>query len=491
MVELSHAFGSLVGAKPLAVLGVEFSSGNVRLACMRVSAIKKEVIALIEKDIQSLSSEEVTQFIQQSLTLCPAKNFRTVYVIPSHLVITKNIELPSQDQHEIEDIVNLQASRHTPYGKEEISIDYVNIGSYQKNYTKILLVIVNRDAVRRNFEILKSAGIEPNKVSFSSEAVAKTISKFLTLEKEATPVGLIHIDTAFTDFNVLLKNKILFVRSIPIGIQHLTVERERQWDKFIEEIKQSLEVYKNEDIDALPTKLLITGVVDIAKELAGVVEGSLTIPTENISYPERFSFTEEAQKICSSSKLTSFLGAISAAYAVEDIKINLIPEEAKLKRRFEAKSREIIKTGISLLSIFLLTCALFVSNIYLKNIYLTKLNNRFDKVHKEAEIIERDFNRVKLIKSYFSKRGYSVDILGEFYKLLPGEIKIAELRFDKKGDFAFKGTAASLTLVFSFVEDLNKSEYFKKAETRYTSTRKEGNKDVADFEIIATFGREN
>jgi hypothetical protein len=44
-----------------------------------------------------------------------------------------------------------------------------------------------------------------------------------------------------------------------------------------------------------------------------------------------------------------------------------------------------------------------------------------------------------------------------------------------------------MTVIFSFVQDLNKSDYFQEAKTRYTSKRKEEDKDVADFEIIATF----
>lgn len=47
-----------------------------------------------------------------------------------------------------------------------------------------------------------------------------------------------------------------------------------------------------------------------------------------------------------------------------------------------------------------------------------------------------------------------------------------------------------MAVIFSFVEDLNKSGYFREVKTRYTSKRKEGEREVADFEIVAPFGKE-
>ena len=44
--------------------------------------------------------------------------------------------------------IDLQAGRHTPFSREEILMDYLNIGTYRKNYTEVLLVIVNSNAVR-------------------------------------------------------------------------------------------------------------------------------------------------------------------------------------------------------------------------------------------------------------------------------------------------------------------------------------------------------
>jgi len=489
MRDFTNTFGSFMAAKSAETIAVEFTGAHLRLCIAKASAVKKEIVALIEKEVQSLEEEDLGHFIQQTLAKYGLKNPRTIYVIPSELVITKNIELPSRDQAEIKDIVDLQACRHTPYGREEIAIDYLTVGITAQNYTKILLVIVNRDVVRRNFEILRKAGIEPAKISFFSETMACSFNQCFKLAKEQAPVCIIHVDTAFTVCNVLGAGRIIFVRSIPIGIQHLTVEKEMQQERFAEEIKQSIEVYRNENIDDLPSRVLITGAVEGLKELGPLVNDALKIPAEIVSYAQCFSLSPESQ-ISAASKLSSYLGVLSGAVCFDEIKINLVPEEARLKRLFEQRSKELIRTVSLLLSLIALICVVLLGKIYINSVYLQKINERFTALHQRAEVVERYFTRVKLIRSYLSQKGMALEVLDEFYKLLPKKIKVTEVVFDKGKTFRFKGTAYSAAEILSFAQELNRSEYFSEAKTRDISKRKDGNEEVADFEIIATFRKQ-
>ena len=468
-------------------LGFEFDSENLKIAYLKSSVLKKEVIYFVSKNIGGASEEEMIEFIKTQLSRFKIKKVGILYIIPSHLVITRNIEVPSQDPKEIRDIINLQASRHTPYSREEIIVDFIKIGVYRKSYTKILLVIVNRDMVRKQFDILRRAGFEPNKVSFSSEVVVKALASF---REGDSPSGLIHIDSTFTDFCVFLKERVIFVRSIPLGTQHLTTRSQDTQTKFAEEIKESLEVYRSEDIEAYPVRLVLTGAIDEVRDLVDFLNSYLKIPVEVVPYFNYFSISSEAQRSLSLSKISSFFGVMSPGLVYESIKVDLTPQEARLKRLFEEKSREIIKFGILVLVFFVVICSFFFGKIYLRDIFLKRLNEKFDKLHKEAELLENDFNRLKIIKDYLSRRGYSLEILAEIYKVLPNEIKISELRFDRKGTVSLKGSASSMTAIFTFVEDLNKSEYFKEVETKYTTKRKEKDRDITDFEIRGAFRKE-
>jgi hypothetical protein len=46
-----------------------------------------------------------------------------------------------------------------------------------------------------------------------------------------------------------------------------------------------------------------------------------------------------------------------------------------------------------------------------------------------------------------------------------------------------------MSTVFSFVENMGKSRYFREVKTKYTTKRQEGKKDVTDFEVNALINR--
>ena len=106
-------------------------------------------------------------------------------------------------------------------------------------------------------------------------------------------------------------------------------------------------------------------------------------------------------------------------------------------------------------------------------------------LNQEAEKLQRDFTKVSLVRNYLSGRGYSLEILSDMHNIAPLELEINDIRYDEQGKFNIKGTAESMSTVFSFVGNMEKSKYFKNVKTRNTSQRKEGSKDVTDFEIVS------
>jgi Tfp pilus assembly protein PilN len=73
---------------------------------------------------------------------------------------------------------------------------------------------------------------------------------------------------------------------------------------------------------------------------------------------------------------------------------------------------------------------------------------------------------------------------------VPLDLKLTDVKFDEQGRFSVRGTADTMSTVFSFVEYMEKSKYFKDVKTKYTTKRKEETKDVADFEINSLLEKE-
>jgi Tfp pilus assembly PilM family ATPase/Tfp pilus assembly protein PilN len=473
----------------LELIGIGISEGSLKLAHVRHSPHKREVLDLFKKDISDLPTDDVSKMVRTYLHESKIRNPRIINIIPSHLVITKNIEIPSVKPQEINEIINLQAGRHTPYSREEIIIDFLNIGTHKENYSKILLVIVERNIIRKQFEILGSARMNVQKVILASESLAYSVSKIFRVGTKDAPINLIHIDERFSDFIIVFRNKPIFVRNIPIGTLHIAEEKESYQLRFVEEIKKSLEAYQSEDIEKNPHALILTGAIEELKDLEAILSNNLHLPIKMISYPQNLAISQKALKVIQEAKYSSFLDTITPLLNWEGLQINLIPEEVKLTKSLEERGKELIKTGIYILTVFVLIFSIVISKIHFKSIYLEKLNEKFQSLDKEAVQLEGAFSKINLLKDYLSNRGYSLGVLTELHNVTPLDLKLSNIKYDTKRELSVKGTATSMSTVFSFVDNMEKSEYFKDVKTKYTTKRKDGLKDVTDFEIICMFDK--
>jgi Tfp pilus assembly PilM family ATPase/Tfp pilus assembly protein PilN len=468
------------------LLCIEINGANLKIARARVGVKHNEITDLVSRDISGVPEADIPAAIEEVVKGLQVKNPRVVYSVSSNLVITKNIEVPSTDPKEIKDIINLQAGRHTPYSREEIIADYIEIGTYKHSYTRILLVIVARGIVKKYFDMAEKARMRLEKVCFVPESLSMVLPGMLRLDTTAEPVGIAHVDGYLTDFIVIFKNKPIFVRSIPIGAQNLIDSRDKYEARFAEEIKRSLEAYSSENIDVSPKMMIFTGAVEDIKNMATFLGTAINMQLKVMSYLDNDSISEKAANTAVLSRGVSFLNVVTPLLALKEMKIGLVPEEVKLRKSLEERGHQLITTGIMILTALLLFFIIIISNIFFKSAYLSSLGKRYGALEKEAQKLEKEYSRLQLVKGYLLSQGYPLEVLTELYRTIPIEVELNDIRFDREGKFSLKGTASAMPKVFGFAERLEKSDYFKDVKTKYTSKRKEGAIDVTDFEMTVT-----
>jgi type IV pilus assembly protein PilM len=465
------------------VICVSMSGDSLKLAYARVSPTRKEVVDLVSYEIQGLTDENIAKSIRASLNSLKLASPEAIITIPSHATIAKNIEIPSLDAQEIKEIVDLQAGRHTPYSREEIISDYINIGAYRENYTKILLIIVTLSVVRRQIDILEKADLNIEKVYFGPELMTRVISTAMKLDPE-TVQALVHIDASFTDFVIFSKGAIMFVRSIPIGRQHLSGEPDRYQMRFVEEVKKSFETYQSEDIGSLPEEIILTGAVKEDGELKEFISQMLYMPVRFFPYFAYFPIGSEELKKSLASSQDSFLDVIAPMLNTTAVRTNLIPEEIRLRKRFEEKSKEIVTAGVYVMTILAMLCLVLIIKVFFKASYLNGLQEKYNPVIESSKRLEKSFFQTRLIKRELKDRGIAIDILAELYHLVPNDIQLNGIKFALDGKFSIEGNSRTMGTVFSFIGDMEESEFFKNVESKRTTKRKEDELEIVDFEII-------
>lgn len=466
------------------IIGVSLSGDNLKLAYARVSPTRKEVVDLVSYAIQGLSDEEIVKSVRSTLNSLKLASPEVIVTIPAHATIAKNIEIPSLNAQEIKEIVELQAGRHTPYTREEIIIDYINIGAYREHYTKILLIIVTLSVVRRQIEILEKADLKVEKVYFSPESVSRIPSAAMKSGKKTAVQTLVHVDANFTDFINMSGGEITFVRSVPIGRRHLSGEQERYRMRFVEEIKKSLETYQSEDIGPLPEEMILTGAVSDGSDLQESLGAMLYMPVKFFPYLAYAPLASEELKKSLAAGQDSFLDVIAPLIYPDRAHLNLIPEEIKLRKRFEEKSRDLVMSGVYVITILAMLCLVLIGEIFFKSFYLKNLTDKYQPVIQSAKRLEKNFAQMRSIKKELKDRGAAIDVLAELYNLIPADIHLNGIKFALQGRFSIEGNSRTMGTVFSLIGDMEESVFFKNVESKRTTKRKEGDEEIVDFEII-------
>ncbi len=466
------------------LLGFELDENHLKIVHAPMKGLKREIADVAVHPVHGLPDDGIVALIRQSVEKFGAADAQAYLAVPLPLVITRNIEIPSQDPKEIKEIVNLQASRHTPYARAEIIVDTLNLGLVRERYSKVLLVIVPKETVNKQIQLMERAGLRLERVFFPPEGIALSASKIAGHEAQDGTLGILHMDHGFTTFMVVQAGKLLFMRGIHIGAYHLTEERESYLDRFQDELEKSMETYVSDEVGAPPRRMLLLGALNGLTEFDDVLAEAFKVPLKRQPYADHFALSDAAKAGVASSKMVSFLNLVAPLSIADRVRVDLTSEEKKLKIQLERRGREMLKSGVLLLIAFSLVFVDVTAKISFKKAYLKQITAHYLPVRENAKQLEQMLAKTELIKSYLVSRGHSLTTLTELYDATPLDIRLTEIKYDESADkFSVKGTSLVMSSVFTFVSELEKSAIFKNVKTKYVNSRKEGDRDVADFEI--------
>jgi len=416
--------------------------------------------------------------------------------MPARYTITKNIELPSTNSAEIRQIIKLQAGHHSPYSPDEIIIDYIPIGVFRGGYTRIFLIIVNRDNIKRNFDIIERSGLKLKKMVLSLE----TMVLWYKDRSPSASLGMLHLDADNTDFMVIKEQKPIFLRNIPVGVEQILYDRDKYFPQLLEEVNHSLEAYQTEQLESL-SKVIACGATSKVAEFLRLLseKSNLAIDVEdNLEGLKMFATAPDIKGVASD---LSVIGLASGVIKYNKTHLDLTPEEVKVREAVAEKSRDIIWLGTLLFFILILFLSIFAQKIWMKNKMATILDEENKKYQKEAGQLRDAKKRMDQVKNHFRRRNFALDALTEIHNCITPDIYLTSLQIDDQQNnlrdkqnasrLVLRGTANATADVSQMIERLEKSQCFKEVKASGPmTTRKDVNRanntvrDVVDFELI-------
>lgn len=457
---------------------IEFSSRGIKLI---QSTFKKQRI------ITKLSSQDNIEESEFGFVSALDKIIKIESVRMDNLLISLDrslatirfIKLPTTNFQEIENMAQWQAAKLLPYKIDELVASHQIIKVDKEGFSYVLLCIVPKNTIKKFIDICETLKLKPQDITLSSEGLAQWYSSFQSEKLIDEALVLVDIDREKAELVILYQDKFIFSRSFTLGDMQKDSQIKR---KLVDEVRLSIDSYYKQETFLPIKKMVLTGDKDYILDLPTLFRVEFNLPIEVIDHLSKSNFDK---KIKSSiiPKNYSFASIFGLALSKVLPQINLLPKEAKDRILYFKKRKELFKTVSLTVFAILIFLGIFGFNFYNKKKIIQVLDRQLQEIDPTAKEVENIKDKIAIINAQLSIEGSCIEILREIHRITPKDIYLTTLIFEEKNEVTIKGTAPTMSLVFSFVPILNESPLFENVQTRYATQRKMRTGELTDFEI--------
>ncbi len=462
---------------------LEITSTHIKLAQSQYKSGAWVINKLLVRDIASNLPEETASALKGLVTASKIRPADIILVVPRQFLTLRIIKLPSQDDKEISKMVELQISKQIPWPAEEITSDYLIVEKDSLGYSKVLVVVCQKEVIKRYLKIIAESSLKAKRIALSSEGVCLWYRNFSrkNTPPDVSALVLLDIDTKNTDICFYHREKLIFTRSVAFSAADLGSAK---LDSLLEELRKTFSTLQRDQVIPEIGKIYIISSAPEASSLADKLKlefsfnVELVNPLKEIS-PEKGLMIPQAlnQGNCSASAI---LGLVSGA---DKERINLLPGEVKKEEEEKSKIKDLVFLGAALFLLLVVSAGALALKIYKKELYLKRLETVLKEENPKAKEVESAMKKLTLIKQRLNPSGSSIDVIYELYNLIPAGVSLSIFSFDEQQLITLQGVAVNMSDVFNFQGILEKSPYFKNVEVKYASKRKVRNAEVTDFRI--------
>jgi len=444
-----------------------------------------QVQRIAARPLKDDSVEELAKTISSIIDKKTIEKFKPLVLsIPRSHVTLRNLKFPSTDEKELDRIVSLHLTQQVPYSRDEIIYNYTILKQTVSGFTHVLLGIVHKEALRRQFSVFERLNLYPDNILLGTFGLMKFLNRAKAIREDDKGLkACLDIDADFADFAIFGGGKILFSKSISLGASQLG--QPDKLSKLTGEIKQAMAVFQAEETRERPSKLYLTGaIVAQMAEIEKMIHDELQLPIETVDPVKAtgsLRTVKDLQAILGKISISTLLGCASEPFSRT---LNFVLPEAKLKMDMREAARNFVITGSIVIFLIVLVFLGFVGKIYVKQSYLDKLTRETYKVKNENRETMDALEKIKTVRNFTRQKDSFLYYYYRFTEILPRNITVDRLIFSKKKEFSLIGRGTAMGEIWKFVSVLKDEGPFGKIELRYSRKRRQGDKEFNEFEII-------
>jgi len=461
-----------------------FEVGKKFVKAIWGTSILKEVqiAGVANRSLKSNSPEELEKTVSSIIDEKLYKKYKPLVLsIPRNQTTLRNLKFPAKDKKELDDIINLHLTQEVPYSREEIIHNYELVKKDAAGFSNVILGIMHRQTLVKQFSLFEKIGLYPDNIVLSTFGVMAFLIKGRFANRAETEIkACVDIGDDFTDFFVFRGNQILFSRSIAVNNEYL--KKETNISKFVAELRQALvvsRVGRAQDIK----QLYMTGIKRIDTKLEESVEKLFGIKVKTINPSDVVGALKGIKNIDGILTKTSMIPLLGIAMDPLTSKFSFVLPEAKMRRDARQMTKNLFLTGGVILYLIVISLMFFVGKIFSKEAHLNKVETEVKILQQVNKRPLEELAKVKTIQNFTKYQDSFLHYYYELAKIVPKNITIDRLTYNKKKELAMVGRGTDMGEVFKFVRNLNSAKIFGEAELRYSRKASKDSGDYNEFNV--------
>jgi type IV pilus assembly protein PilM len=525
----------IVEISPTRLKVVAFDSTNNTLLTSTVkdlTSIKegRDRDGFIVKTIKDLlQAKEVASNVRKFGSLTP-KKVMGILCLSDDSAQVKRTELPYMPLDDIREALRWRVKGMLPFDVEKAVLDFDVIGEFTdddggRKYN-LILAAIEKEEVDKRLSLLKEAGLN---VIGGVNVGSFGLSNIIKLKPEGKGDGtcaVLNVGYAKSIVNIYRRSRLVFARSIPVGInnikdavkssiiaeiepmqltdedvkelknaglpenkekllggrlegRHLLAYLRPVLESLCNEVRRSLDYYSDQLEGSKASKLYLVGDGLPYRNLNIFISDSLKIDTEYLDFPSPVK--EDMPQI---------VPLIGAALGGPEAKVNLFPKEYRIEKVQKIQKVSIRMVGFT---IFAILAASFIFAKARVSDYEKRLVNvkSHMKILQEVKVLYEDIlQRKDLIRHIGSGRISIVSILKELSNAVPDNVVFNRLIVDHKMDsveiegVVYLGSEIAEVVLRDLTKAMEESPFFK--DVSLASSRKSSveDKKVVLFTVV-------
>ena len=382
-------------------------------------------------------------------------------------VLCQSLRLPTTQDDELKQMLELQIDNLTPLPLDEVVYSFEPIEKTETD-TKVLVVVARKAAVNERVAALEAAGLEAEVVAVDALAVFRALVRRNVLPGDERL-------NVFVLFSPTAANVIVYSQGNPVAVRSIVVG------------DGSLHSAENQ---ATLREELSRTLVATEAEMPRCEIGRVTFAT----WSERLrgeveelahAWSDRAEFLTNGSAPSPALSLCSETATEEAIRLNLLPDEWRERRRAARMRRTFIRGAITAGAVYLVAVLVFLTMMGIRKAQLSRVES---DIRRQQGHFSRARELHKLLvemQKQIDPKYSAIEVLRAVSALLPDNLKLISFEFKKDATVKLRGQTSSAATATDFISRLEKCELL--SEVKLGQMRQDpGGVGLTKFDVICT-----